>query len=158
MKHKGVWMHVQARYSPTLYTSLWRGECEAQRCRDATAGMTQPPITLVVNVQTMGTLGFSKTMGLPLPMAPLASSTLQVLAMASTKTDGSLAMTGEMVLRNCLTGMAAEEPPAQSGDCQPATIGQHLRPRSLSWALPDKYLLQLRRDLFSSSTAHTSTA
>lgn len=158
MKHKGVWMHVQTRYSHTLYTSLWRGKCEAQRCLDATAGMTQPPISLAVSVQTTDTLGFSKTMGLPLPIAPLASSTLQVLAMASTKTDGSLAMTGEMVLRNCLTGMAAEEPPARSGDCQPANIRQQLRPRSMSWAPLDKYLLQLRQDLFSSGIAHTSTA
>ena len=58
-------------------------------------------------------------MGRPLPMAPLASSTLQVFAMASTNTAGSLAMTGEMVLRNCRTGMAAEDPPAYPDQCRP---------------------------------------
>jgi len=41
------------------------------------------------------------------------------LAMASTNTAGSLAMTGEMVLRNCRTGMAAEDPPANPEQCQP---------------------------------------
>ena len=54
-------------------------------------------------------------MGLPTPTAPLASSTLQVLERASTKTDGSLAMTGEMVLKKDLTGMADEGPPAARG-------------------------------------------
>lgn len=66
----------------------------------------------------VGTLGLSRTMGRPLPIAPLASSTLHVLAMASTKTEGSLAMTGEVVLRNCLTGMAAEGPPGHHKPCQ----------------------------------------
>lgn len=58
------------------------------------------------------TLGFRTTMGLPLPMDPLASSTLQVFAKASTKTAGSRAMTGEMVLKNDLTGIADEGLPA----------------------------------------------
>lgn len=58
------------------------------------------------------TLGFKTTMGLPLPMAPLASSTLQVFAKASTKTAGSRAMTGEMVLKKDLTGIADEGLPA----------------------------------------------
>lgn len=53
-------------------------------------------------------------MGLPLPNEPLASSTLQVFARASTKTEGSLAMTGEMVLRKALTGIADKGPPAST--------------------------------------------
>ena len=51
-------------------------------------------------------------MGLPLPMEPLASSTLQVFAKASTKTAGSRAITGEMVLKKDLTGIADEGLPA----------------------------------------------
>lgn len=51
-------------------------------------------------------------MGLPLPKDPLASSTLQVFAKASTKTEGSRAMTGEMVLKNDLTGIADDGLPA----------------------------------------------
>lgn len=50
-------------------------------------------------------------MGLPVPMEPLASSTLQVFAKASTKTAGSRAMTGEMVLKNDLTAIADDGPP-----------------------------------------------
>ena len=63
-------------------------------------------------------------MGRPLPAAPLASSTLHVLDMASTKTNGSLAMTGEIVLRNCLTGIADVEPPASQNEDQ-ATAKQN---------------------------------
>lgn len=63
------------------------------------------------------TLGLRTTMGLPVPMEPLASSTLQVLAKASTKTAGSRAMTGEMVLKNDLTAIADEGPPATFSQC-----------------------------------------
>lgn len=59
------------------------------------------------------TLGLRTTIGLPVPMEPLASSTLQVFAKASTKTAGSRAMTGEMVLKNDLTAIAEEGSPAQ---------------------------------------------
>ena len=78
------------------------------------------------------TFGLSTTMGLPLPKEPLASSTLQVFARASTKTEGSLAMTGEMVLRKALTGIADEGPPA--------------RPRCSQQTVPLK-LLKLRSGL-----------
>ncbi|KAA6422546.1 MAG: hypothetical protein FRX49_07407 [Trebouxia sp. A1-2] len=79
------------------------------------AGIEGPSGAEAVPEGLVATLGFNRTMGRPVPMASLDSSTLQVFAMASTNTAGSLAMTGEMVLRNCRTGMAAEDPPANPG-------------------------------------------
>ena len=64
------------------------------------------------------TLGFRTTMGLPLPRDALASSTLQVFAKASTKTAGSRAITGEIVLKNDLTGIADEGLPATVFTCR----------------------------------------
>ena len=61
-------------------------------------------------------------MGRPVPMASRDSSTLHVFAMASTNTAGSRAMTGEMVLRNCLTGMADEDPPARRSSVRHAAL------------------------------------